>query len=99
MIHATLLDDIQGRGRAVRYYELSEPAKFRGLGMRTTRIMVSVAPAGGGDIEVAILPVTRDGHAISHRQAVIHTDEDTPALAGLWDHAVLAKAGITIERS
>ena len=39
MSRATLLEDIRVGDRAIRMYGLSAPAAFRGLGMKTSRVM------------------------------------------------------------
>ena len=94
MTNAILVDDVRVDGRALRIYHLSAPASFRGLGMKTSRVMVSVAEVSGSNTEVAVLPVARDGDAISYRQAVIRTEQGTDAIAGVLDSAALNLAGI-----
>lgn len=97
MSNATLIDDVRGSGRAVRMYELSVPKAFRGLGMKTSRVMVSVAQTPDSDVEVAVLPVARDGHPISFRQAIMRTSAIHDALEGGLDMAVLEMAGIALQ--
>ena len=94
MTNATLVDDVRVDGRALRIYQLSAPAAFRGLGMKTNRVMVSVAAVSNSNTEVAVLPVARDGHAISYRQAVLRTEQCSDAMAGLLDSDALNLADI-----
>ena len=94
MTNAILVDDVRVDGRALRIYQLSAPASFRGLGMKTRRVMVSVARVSECSAEVAVLPVARDGHAISYRNAVIRTEQGADAIAGVLDNDALNLVGI-----
>ena len=97
MSRATLLEDIRVGDRAIRMYGLSAPAAFRGLGMKTSRVMVSVAQVTNASTEVAVLPVARDGQPISYRQAVPRTELGADALSGSLDQEVLEIAGIELQ--
>ena len=96
MSKATLVDAQQGVGRAIRVYALSAPKAFRGLGMRASKVMVSVAPVHGDETEVAVLPLARDGYPIAYRQASISTNLRQEALLGDFDAEVLTIAGIDL---
>ena len=97
MSRATLKLDIRVGGRAVRMYRMSAPAAFRGLGMKTSKVMVSVASVANSGTEVAVLPVARDGQPISYRQAVLRTELGADALSGSLDQEVLEMAGIELQ--
>ena len=97
MSRAKLIDAREGTQRAVRVYELAAPKAFRGLGMRASQVIVSVAEVDGGESEVAVLPLARDGHPIAFRQASIRTNLKQEALSGDFDAEVLTIAGIDLE--
>ena len=64
---ATLIDVQQCSGRAGRGYALNAPKAFRGLGMRASKVMVSVLQVRRDETEVAVLPLSRDGFPIAYR--------------------------------
>ena len=96
MSKATLIDVQQSSSRAIRVYALSAPKAFRGLGMRASKVMVSVAHVRGNETEVAVLPLARDGYPIAYRQASISTNLREEALLGDFDAEVLTIAGIDL---
>ena len=96
MSKATLIDVQQSSSRAVRVYTLSAPKAFRGLGMRASKVMVSVAQVRRHEMEVAVLPLARDGFPIAYRQARISTNLSEEALMGDFDAEVLTIAGIDL---
>ena len=98
MSKATLIDVQQSSGRAVRVYTLSAPKAFRGLGMRASKVMVSVVQVRRDETEVAVLPLARDGFPIAYRQASISTNLQEEALMGDFDAEVLMIAGIDLAK-